>query len=75
MFSFRQVLKQEPAGIVAALAQVLTLLVVTGAIDWAAETIVVAQGAALAVLTLFYIRPLTSSKDALNELEQASKKR
>lgn len=68
MYSFRQVLKQEPAAIVAVISHVFAVLVVLNVVHWSADAIAILTSTALSVLTLFYVRPFTSSKDALREL-------
>lgn len=68
MYDPRQLLKQEPAAVVAVLAQWLTVLRVTGAIDWSAETIVTIEGAVLGTLMLVYVRPLVHSRNAIEQV-------
>lgn len=68
MYSFKEVLKQQPATIVTVLAQFFTVAVVLGWISWSSETLVAVEGFALSLLTLFYVKPFTVSKDAMNQL-------
>lgn len=70
MYSLAQVLKQEPAAVAAAAKVVLGVLVLVGVLTMSAEALAGWVIAIEALLNLFYVRPLTVSKDALSNLEE-----
>lgn len=65
MYDLRGILKQEPAAIVAVLAHFFALAVALGWLSISATAVGLVDSLALALLTLFYIRPLTTSNAAL----------
>lgn len=68
MYSLRQLLKQEPSAVKEFVTTVLGTLVLMGVID-VSKDVIVGSGILISVLLgLFYVRPLTSSKDAINQL-------
>ena len=70
MYSPRQVFKQEPAAVKTAIMTILAALVLSGVIS-ADEKTLVAWGLAIEfLLNLFYVRPATVTRDALNELSR-----
>lgn len=71
MYSIKQLLKQEPAAIVSVIIMWLTVLVVSGQITWSAETLQAINGAGVASMLLFWVRPATVTKDALSQFAQA----
>lgn len=70
MYSLGQILRQEPNAIRTALLAILGALVITGVVELDAEEVAAWGIAAETVLTLLYVRPLSVSKDSLNELDQ-----
>jgi hypothetical protein len=75
MYNLRNVFAREPNAIREAILAILGIFVMLGVIDVSAE-VVAAVGVAISlVLGLFYVRPLTASKDALNELGEAESTR
>lgn len=74
MYSPKQVLKQEPAGIVTVLALINAALIAFGLYSMTDVQLAAVNAAALGVLTLFYIRPSTVTRDALRELDDATPK-
>lgn len=68
MYSLGQVLKQEPSAVKEFVTTVLGTLVLMGVID-VSKDVIVGSGILISVLLgLFYVRPLTASKDAINQL-------
>lgn len=70
MYSIKNVFKQEPNAIREAILAILAVLVMTDVIQVSEE---VTAGIGLCVsivLGLFYVRPLTASKDALKTLSR-----
>lgn len=72
MYSPRQILKQEPAGIVTAASLVNAALIAQGVYSMTDVQLAGWYAAALGLLTLFYIRPATVTRDALQELHEAT---
>lgn len=72
MYSIKKILKQEPAAITGVVNLWLAFLCVAGAITWSGEIIAGFIAALNATLLLLYVRPLTNSRDALQELADAS---
>lgn len=72
MYSPKQVLKQEPAGIVTALALINAALIAFDVYSMTDAQLSAANAAVLGLLTLFYIRPATVTRDALRELDEAA---
>lgn len=75
MYTIKKLITQEPAAVVAVLAQWLTLLAVTNVINWSTEVVAGVQGAGLATLLLFYVRPAVVSISGLNELKEATQRK
>lgn len=72
MYSPTQILKQEPAGIVTAMSLVNAALINQGVYSLTDTQLSAWYAAALGLLTLFYIRPSTVTRDALQELHEAT---
>lgn len=71
MYSLKTIFKQEPSAISAVLVLMMNVAVLAGV--HASKDLVLAVNAVfIPLLSLFYIRPLTSSKDALNQLNGES---
>lgn len=71
MYSLKQVLKQEPAAIVAFLTLVNSMLIAFNLYTMTDLQLSLTHAVAFGFFTLIYIRPATVSKDALNELNNA----
>lgn len=71
-YSLKNVFKQEPAAIRAAVLAVLGVLVMTGVVTLSAQAVAGIGVSVSLVLDLFYVRPLSASKSALHELSEAS---
>lgn len=69
MYSLKQVLKQEPNVIREFVILLLGVLVMTGAIEMDEKVLAGIGVLVSSGLGLFYVRPLTVSKDALDKLE------
>jgi hypothetical protein len=69
MYSLKNLLLKEPNAVKSAALAVLAALVVTGTIDLSGEATAAWGIAVELVLTLFYVRPATVTKRALEELE------
>lgn len=70
-YSPKEILKQEPATLVAVLSHFFALAI---ALHWLTITptaVALVSSFVLSLLTVFYIRPLTNSKDALAKLDAA----
>lgn len=68
MYSIKNVFKQEPNAIKAAIVTLLATLVMAGVVNLSGEQ-VAGYGLALEVLLgLFYVRPLSISKKAIDDL-------
>lgn len=70
-YSVRAVLKQEPAALVAVLAHAFALVIALGWFTISAAAVGLISSLMLSILTVFYIRPLTVSNDALAGLGPA----
>lgn len=69
MYSLRNIFLQEPNAVRTAVVAILAALVVTEVIDISTEA-VAAWGIVIeVVLTLFYVRPLSVSKEGLRQLK------
>lgn len=68
MYSLKAVFTQEPSAIVAVLMLGLNLLAITHVVQVTAEQLAAVNAFLLPAFNLFYVRPLTASKSALNEL-------
>lgn len=68
MYSVKQLFKQEPAAIKAALTAVLSACIVAGVITVSAETLAAIGVAFELVLGLLWVRQLTVTKDALAQV-------
>jgi hypothetical protein len=69
MYNIRNVFKQEPNAIREAVIAIFGVLVMTGVVNLSAEAVAGVGVVVSLVLGLFYVRPLTTSKDALRELK------
>lgn len=68
MYSLKQLLRQEPSAVKEFVTTVLGTLVLMGVID-VSKDVIVGSGILISVLLgLFYVRPLTASRDAINQL-------
>ncbi len=68
MYSIKAILTQEPNSVSATIIAILNLLVLAGVVHLTGQTIAAANTAVVLLLGLFYVRPLTTSKSAMNEL-------
>lgn len=73
MYSIRNVFKQEPNAIREAVIAVLAVLVMTGVVDISAEATAGIGLCVSLVLGLFYVRPLSTSTSALQDLAKRKK--
>lgn len=71
MYSPREVLKQEPAGIVTAASGINAAILGMGWYHLTDVQLGLWSTAAFGLLTLFYIRPATVTRAALTELDTA----
>lgn len=71
MYSIKQVFKQEPAAIVAVLMGWLMVAVVAGWVTMSSATLQAVNSAGVGTLLLAYVRPLTSSRDGLQQVHDA----
>lgn len=71
MYSIRNVLKQEPANVVAVLMLLVNMLIAMQVVSLTDVQIAATNAFLYAALNLFYVRPLTESKDALRQLGEA----
>lgn len=67
-YSFRQLFSQEPAAIKTAVYAVGAALITSGKITCSVETLASVIAPTEIILNLFYVRPLTVTRSALNEL-------
>jgi hypothetical protein len=75
MYSVKNILKQEPMAISAAIIAVLNTFVLAGLIHLTKDVVIATNTSLVLVLGLFYVRPFTTSTDALNKLgDEAAKK-
>lgn len=68
MYDPRNIFKQEPNAIREAILAILAVLVMTDVVDISEEATAGIGLCVSLVLGLFYVRPLTASKDALQSL-------
>lgn len=71
MYDPRKILQQEPVAVSGAVKTIVLVLVVFGAIDWSGEQTATVLVALEAVLTLFYVRPGSTSTAKLAALADA----
>lgn len=71
MYDPRQIFKQEPAAIKAALVALVTVFIVSGTITISSSTLASAGTAFELVAGLLYVRQLTVTKKALSDLKDA----
>lgn len=69
MYSFRQVFKQEPNAIREVVLLTLGVLVALDVIQISEEVTAMVGVLISALLGLFYVRPLSVSRDAIRELD------
>lgn len=68
MYSLGQVFKQEPANVVAVFMLMINLLIALQVVAMTDIQIAATNALLLPLLNLFYVRPMTVSRDALNKL-------
>lgn len=68
MYSIRNILVQEPNAVRGAVLAVLAVLVMTQVVTVSAEAVAGIGLAVEVVLNLFYVKPLSVSRDAMNKL-------
>lgn len=71
VYSFKSLLTQDPTKVTAAIMSVVNVLVISNAIGWDENTLGAVNTALVLVLALFYVGPLTASKQELGELKAA----
>lgn len=67
-YSLANILKQEPSSISAVFIALANLLPLMNLVQLTADQVNGMNVALVLVLSLFYVRPLTASKDALSKL-------
>lgn len=67
-YSFKQLFSQEPAAIKAAVYSVGAALITSGTLTCSVNTLASIIAPTEIILNLFYVRALTVTKSALNEL-------
>jgi hypothetical protein len=72
MYSLRNILLQEPSTISAVVVAILNVFVLVGWLALSDKAVIGIDTAAVLVLNLFYVRPLTASKSGLQELAEAN---
>lgn len=68
MYDPRKILQQEPVAVSGAVKTIVLVLVVFGVIDWSGEQTATVLVAMETVLTLFYVRPGSTSTAKLEAL-------
>lgn len=71
MYSLSQIFKQEPAAIKSAIYSIGAALIVSGVLTMDVTTLAALIAPTEIILNLFYVRPLTVTKDALKELSSS----